>query len=294
MATIPTPEESAKRILELFLEFHCRPGHVLGQNNLFGAFMKSPWQVSDIVPGLKYAAEQGWIEILDKNKFRLTELGFSKAGEEDDMDLFSQCNESVTVERAADSSRHENVQARVTKDLIIIPDSSLPLSADDVILRQLPSGLVERLVVTDPGFRAEFHAIPAHYQVHYRLEGKEREGRPGYVVHVSGENARVNIHSTDYSTNIVNYREQDLAQLAEELQTLREELVKRARGPEDYAIIGRVSEAELAAKARESSTLGKVLSTLGAGGRWVLDVVKEIGVQLVVETIKPYLGLPPG
>jgi hypothetical protein len=148
-------------------------------------------------------------------------------------------------------------------------------------------------VVIDPGFRAKFHAMPAHYQVNYRVEGRERAGQPGYVVHVSGENARVNINSADSSTNVVNYQYQDLAELAAELQTLREELLKRAREPEDYAAIGRVSEAEMAAKAGESSKLGKVLSALGASGRWVLDVAKDIGVKVAVEAIKPHLGLPP-
>ncbi len=261
---------------------------------MFGPFLKAPWQTSDIATGLGYAAEQGWIKILDKNRFELTELGFSKAGEDDDMNLFSQCNEAVTVERAEDGSRRENVRALVTNDSILIPDVSVPLASGDVILRRVPSGLVERLVVTNPGFHAKFHAIPAHYKAQYRQDGEEPEGRPGYVVNMSGENARVNINSTDNSTNVVTYQPQELAQLAEEFATLRQELVKLARGPEDYVAIGVVSQAEIAAKAGDSSKLGSVLSTVGAGGRWVLDVAKDIGVKVAVEVLKPYLELPPG
>jgi hypothetical protein len=100
---------------------------VLSQSNFFGAFLNAPWQICDIVPGLQYAAEQGWVEILDNNKFKLTESGFSKAGEDDDMNLLSHCNEKVTVEHP-NGSRREDVPAQVGKDLIIIPDPSVPLA----------------------------------------------------------------------------------------------------------------------------------------------------------------------
>jgi hypothetical protein len=143
MARTPTAKESARRILDTFLQFNCRPGYVLGQQQFFTAFLEEPWHTSDILTGLCYAAEQGWVEILDKNKFQLTELGFSRAGEDDEMNLFSQCNERVTVEHAADSSRHENVPVLVTDKRIFIPDVSIPLAPDDVILRELPSGAVE-------------------------------------------------------------------------------------------------------------------------------------------------------
>src|SRR5260370_8637966 len=111
------------------------------------------------------------------------------------MNLFSQCNEKVTVERQ-DGARHENVPALVTNDMILVPDSAVPIAPNDVILRELPGSLGERLVVTEPGFHAKFHAIPAHYQVNYRHEGQEPAGRPAYLLHVSGENARLNITST--------------------------------------------------------------------------------------------------
>jgi hypothetical protein len=293
MASVPKSAQSARRILDTFLEFGCRPGHAIGLQQLFGPFLKAPWQTSDIAPGLEYAAEQGWIKILDKNRFQLTELGFSKAGEDDDMNLFGQCNETVTVERAADGTRHEGVSALVTNESILIPDVSVPLAQGDAILRRIPSGLVERLIVTNPGFHAKFHAIPAHYKAQYSQDGKKPEGSPGYVLNVSGENARVNINSTDNSTNVVTYQPHDLAQLATEFEALRGELAKRAREPEEFVAIGTVSQAEIAAKAGDSSKVGSTLSSLKEGGRWVLDVAKEIGVSLAAEALKAYIGLPP-
>lgn len=295
MATLPTAEESARLILDGYLRHNCRPGYVLSQRDfLLSGFLQPPFQPSDIVQGLRYAAAQGWIEIVDSDKFKLTESGFSKAGEEDDVNLFSLCNETVTVERSTDGSRRENVSALVSSDHIVIPDVSVPLAPDDVILRKLPSGDVERFVVTEPGFHEKFHGIPAHYQAKYRREGTAPEGQPGYVVNVSGQNSRVNINSTDNSTNVVHYQPQQMVQLAEELLTLREELLQRARSSEDYVAIGAVSQAEIAANAGDSTKLGKVLSTLGAGGRWVLDVAEEISVKLAVEAVKAHMGLPPG
>lgn len=114
------------------------------------------------------------------------------------MDLKTQCNETVTIERQ-DGSRDEGVTALVTGKMIIIPDTTVPISAGDIVLRQIPSGLVDRLIVTDPGYHAKLHALSAHYQVKYRPAGQAPAGSPGYNVHVSGPNAHVNIQSTDNS-----------------------------------------------------------------------------------------------
>jgi hypothetical protein len=203
------------------------------------------------------------------------------------------CNETITVERQ-DGSRYEDVRALVSGKMIFIPDPRVPIAPNDAILRQLPSGLVERLVVTDPGFYAGISGIPAHYQVKYRREGQEPAGRPGYVVHVSGNNSRVNIQSTDNSTNSIIYQAEDMPKLADEFAQLRAALLTRARSAEHYAAIGAVASAEVAAKEGASPKIAQALSALGAGGRWVVDTAKDIGVPLAVAALKPFLGLPPG
>ena len=50
MATIPTPEEAAQYILDIFVKNGCRPGYVLSSRNFITDFVKLPWHTSDFVP----------------------------------------------------------------------------------------------------------------------------------------------------------------------------------------------------------------------------------------------------
>ena len=183
MAIIPKQEEAARFIIDIFVErFNCRPGDVLRAGNFISAFATRPWQTTDFRNGMTYAAEQGWVDILTGGaSFKLSEIGFSKAGE-DEVNFESQCNEKITIERP-DGSRDENVQSLVTDGMVLVPNANLPLAPGDAMLRQLPSGLVQRLIVTDPGFYAQIHGMPAHYQVKYRIDGQQPSGTPGHVIH---------------------------------------------------------------------------------------------------------------
>lgn len=205
------------------------------------------------------------------------------------MDLLAQCNEKVTVERA-DGVRYENVNALVTRKMILIPDSKIPIAVNDAILRRLPSGLIERMVVTDPGFYSTIHDISAHYQVKYKLEGQKPANTPGYQIHLSGANARVNINSTDNSTNTSTHHTYDLQALAVELPLLREALVHRATTAEEYTAIGAIASAETGAKGGDASKVSRALSALGSAGKWVLETAREIGVQVAAEVIRGKLG----
>ncbi len=205
------------------------------------------------------------------------------------MDLLSRCNEKVTVERR-DNSRYENVPALVSKGMILIPDAKIPIEPDDAILRQLPSGIVERLVVTEPGFYATIHGIPAHYQVKYRREGQKPAGNPGYHIHLSGDNPRVNINSIDSSANTISKGSLDLTALAAELAKLRKVLLERAQTPEHYTAIGIIASAETETKSGDASKVNRALSALGTASRWVLDTSKEIGVTLVAELLKAHIS----
>ena len=54
----------------------------------------------------------------------------------------------------------------------------------------------------DATFQERFHSIPAHWDVKVIRKGAFPKGTGGYLINVSGPNARVNLHSTDNSTNI--------------------------------------------------------------------------------------------
>jgi hypothetical protein len=154
------------------------------------------------------------------------------------MDFLDLCNEKVTIERQ-DASRFENVPAHVSRETILIPDAKIPIKSGDAILRQLPSGLVERLIVVEPGLLAKLYEVSAHYQIKYRREGQKPADNPGYQIHVSGNNSRVNIGSTDNSINAVNTVNNapcDFTALAGELTRLRIALEK-AQDPEHLSFV---------------------------------------------------------
>ncbi len=197
----------------------------------------------------------------------------------------------VTVERA-DGSRYQNVQALVSTEILIF-DERIPVEPDDVILRQLPSGLVERLVVSDPVFHGATRGMPAHYQIKYRRDGQGRPGTPGPVFQFTGNHSRISLYSTDNSTNYATYTS-NLNTVSEELTKLREALLKQATDAEHFVAIGAVASAELGAKKGDGPAVASAFANMGTAGKWVLSVAKEIGVGVAVATVERYVGLPTG
>ena len=81
MATIPTPEQSAREILSIFVTHaNMRPGNSLQLNHFFGIWIERGLHDEDLKHGMDYAQEKGWVEIHDNGySFRLTESGFAQA-----------------------------------------------------------------------------------------------------------------------------------------------------------------------------------------------------------------------
>ena len=77
MATLPTPEENAKRVLEIYAHFDSRPGSLLRANNFVAVAARWRIRMTDIQQGLEYAVRQGWIEETENGSLRLTDRGFS-------------------------------------------------------------------------------------------------------------------------------------------------------------------------------------------------------------------------
>jgi nucleoside phosphorylase len=75
-------------------------------------------------------------------------------------------NASVTLVKP-DGSRIDGIPAVVQPKLIIIDNAAIPVEEGDVIERTLPSGVVERYTVVDPGFHDGL-GIPAHYQIRFK------------------------------------------------------------------------------------------------------------------------------
>jgi hypothetical protein len=78
MATLPTPEESARAILAIFKSKNARPGEVLIAGHVKMKFLTSGGRADDYAAGLKLAGEKGWLEPGPSDSIRLTDGGFGK------------------------------------------------------------------------------------------------------------------------------------------------------------------------------------------------------------------------
>lgn len=81
MATLPTPEETAREILAIFVHhFNCRAEQSLRINNFNAVWHKRGLSHADFKPGMDYAVTKGWVEVLPAgDTFKLTSAGFAEA-----------------------------------------------------------------------------------------------------------------------------------------------------------------------------------------------------------------------
>lgn len=83
MASEPTPEESARHLLDVFAHAHndaLRVGQVLSRGPAKTAFLQDRrWHIQDFVAGLQYASEHHWIQIPSATVIRLTDDGLRAA-----------------------------------------------------------------------------------------------------------------------------------------------------------------------------------------------------------------------
>jgi hypothetical protein len=142
-----------------------------------------------------------------------------------------------------DGTTYNNVKADVQPTTIYIGDSTLPVEEGDHLARVLPNGLTEKYLVIDRGYYNEWAGEPAHYQVKVRKESTIKlEQKPSQVnYYLNGNNTRVNIDSTDNSTNTVHYQTSS-NEVFSELKRLIEEHVD---DPDKKAeIVGSIVEME--------------------------------------------------
>ncbi|MCJ7777438.1 MAG: hypothetical protein MUP16_03900 [Sedimentisphaerales bacterium] len=79
MATIPSLEDNARKILAIFINHNLRSGECLHINVLDAIWNKKGLRADDFKAGMEYAVGQGWIETRENNMYCLTEKGFSEA-----------------------------------------------------------------------------------------------------------------------------------------------------------------------------------------------------------------------
>jgi hypothetical protein len=83
------------------------------------------------------------------------------------MDIFKKLGtETVTLVKK-DGQRHE-IAAHVQADVIFTQDMKAPIETGDEFERRIPGGILERFIVTEPGYQRRVASLPEHYQAKVR------------------------------------------------------------------------------------------------------------------------------
>ena len=109
--------------------------------------------------------------------------------------------------------RRIEVSAIVASNVFHIEDMTLPIEDGDTFERRLPSGIVETFIIVDVGYQQGFGSVlPPHYQckVQNTTAAAMRPSQPHVVYNLIGPNTRVNIQSSDQSTNVVSVESSEL------------------------------------------------------------------------------------
>jgi hypothetical protein len=126
-------------------------------------------------------------------------------------------------------------------------------------------------------------------EIHLHINNGEimRDKYEGGQIGAQGPHA----HAHDMKFDQIWFQNQgniDLDSLANELCTLRNEMQKSAKNPEDYIQIGAIASAEIEAKKGNGP---QALSSLKKVGKWGLNIAEKIGVDVATAAIKAACGL---
>lgn len=109
--------------------------------------------------------------------------------------------EQVTIV-APDGGERCRVKAYFAGDTVFVDDPTVDVEPGDELRRRLPNGKDDAYRVVDSTY-VNTDLVAPHHQIKIARKGTFPAGTGGYYVTVSGANARVNIGSTDNSTNVV-------------------------------------------------------------------------------------------
>lgn len=105
----------------------------------------------------------------------------------------------------------ENIRSTVQPDMIFVDDSKVLIEEGDHFVRKLSNGLTETYIVLDRGFYEKSPGFKAHYQCKVKkTTSRELEQNSHTYYNVQGNNAKININTTDNSNNVVNVSPENL------------------------------------------------------------------------------------
>jgi len=118
--------------------------------------------------------------------------------------LQSLTQDKVTLVKKDGTVFRADIPATVATGQIITFVRDLPIEVGDHFLRQLPNGLVDDYIVSDPGYRSGIAgAIQPHYQVKVHRSDAPAAPPQTIIANFHGPNSRMNVNSTDNSVNVV-------------------------------------------------------------------------------------------
>lgn len=183
-------------------------------------------------------------------------------------------NDTVTIVHK-DGTTHEDVRAMVSEQTVQIQETSIPIFVGDRIERQLPSGQLEVLSVTQVHFTRGFGGIPDFYKIN--CEPAQKRGQvpdaQSVNIHVSGSpQARVNINAVDSSMNTISVDVEEVfenvrARVASSVEDAdeRDDLLALVNGMENGYREGNFTDAYktfVATAAQHMTVLGPVIPAL--------------------------------
>ncbi|NTA19299.1 hypothetical protein G6M11_25235 [Agrobacterium tumefaciens] len=185
-------------------------------------------------------------------------------------------NDTVTLVKKDGTVVKEGIKAQVSKGSVITFDASLPIEPGDHFVRIQQSGLAEDYIVVDPGYMSGIGGragIPNHFQSKVRRSDAPIAPPSKIINNIHGPNARVNINSTDNSTNTsITIQPLEVASLIEKIKPHLSSLPDDTRTQMQVPI--ELLEAEIRSGNPKSSVLVEGLKSMkmiaeGAAGNLV-------------------------
>lgn len=161
----------------------------------------------------------------------------------------------------------DDIKASVQSKEIFIQRSDILIETGDLIQRKMSNGGEETYEVIDPGFHERHGSITAGYQMtHKKLGLPEAEKAVQNITYnISGPNARVNNHSTDNSTNVVNISP-DVSEHIAMLRTEIERLLSDSQEKQEAFEVVDAIEGQFTAEKPSKAVVKTLLASLPSAG----------------------------
>ncbi|MBH9742393.1 hypothetical protein [Vibrio navarrensis] len=174
--------------------------------------------------------------------------------------------DKVTVLKQ-NGEKYEDIQASVQSKKTFIQRSDILIETGDLIQRKMSNGGIETYKVIDPGFHEGGSMIPSGYQIKHKNLGlpEAEKAVQSITYNLNGPNSRVNNHSTDNSTNVVN----ENSAVAEHIELLRAEinrLVQSTQEKQDALEVVDAIEGQFSSGKPSKAVVNTLISSLPHAG----------------------------